>query len=96
MAKTNKIECKDVGYIQLFFLHSFGHNLHPFCANEEKKSCNCGKQEMLISNSRILWVMFLHQQVCGMQTINESKKINGLPFSTFHITQRKKELVSTF
>jgi hypothetical protein len=40
--------------------------------------------------------MFFHQQVHGMQTINESKKVNGLPFSTVHIAQRGKKLVSTF
>jgi hypothetical protein len=28
--------------------------------------------------------------------INESKKINGLPFFTIHITQKEKKLVSTF
>jgi hypothetical protein len=34
--------------------------------------------------------MFFHQQIHGMQTINESKKANGLPFSTVHIAQRGK------
>jgi hypothetical protein len=62
------------------------------CASEKKKNYNWGKQEKLISNIRILWVMFFHQQVHGMQIINESKKINGLPFSTVHIAQRGKKI----
>jgi hypothetical protein len=55
-----------------------------------------GKQEKLDSDSRMLWVMLLHQQAHGMQTINESKKVNGLSFSIVHIAQREKKLVSTF
>jgi len=66
------------------------------CASEGKKNCNWGKQEKLIFNNRILWVMLLHQQDHGMQTINESKKVNGPPFSIVHIAQRGKKLVSTF
>jgi hypothetical protein len=36
--------------------------------------------------------MFLHQQAHGMQTINESKKINGLLFSIVHIAPKKNSL----
>jgi hypothetical protein len=38
-----------------------------------------------------MWVILLHQQAHGMQTINESKKVNGLPFLYYsHCTKRKK------
>jgi hypothetical protein len=40
--------------------------------------------------------MFLHQQAHGMQTINESKKVNEPPFFIVHIAQREKKVVSTF
>jgi hypothetical protein len=36
--------------------------------------------------------MFLHQQGHGMQTINDNKKVNGIPFSIIHIAQREKKV----
>jgi hypothetical protein len=40
----------------------------------------------------MLWVMLLHQLAHGIQTINESKKVNGLPFSIVHIARREKKV----